>query len=582
MKPDAAAASRRASSRATRRATTRSRPGHLPGRARRPPRARPASTRRGASRSTRGCRTSRPRRCPRHGAMGGRRSAGLGARPRVRRDRRRAPRARGRADAAASRCAIDERRRRGALGRARRADPDRGDAAARYATASRRPPVRAVRRAARTGATTLRTLLWTRTTLVVPPFTGETDVDLLVPVHVRLRGRPRRSYLDALRRRRGAARVPVQRHGLLRGRRRRAADRADLVGPRGRLPAAGARLARDDGPPLPRQRLAAAGPRRRFDRLAAYKARARAAELGAALDALLRAGRGGRRERDPVRAIADAVLYEGYVLWPYRRSALKNQQRWTFGGVYPRGAQRRASGRRRATMRTECLRRGRRRTRPSRSACASCTWSAPRRARRGRRARARRRARGRRRAPPRLGGGGRARGRRSGRRSVGRVRGRRARDRRRRGSRARGPARRRRQPRRRLIRAWQRARRGGRGRRRARSAARSARLTVTDREHDPVGRAATARRRCGGRSARPTRCCARDGGAFVSLTDPPPDAARERRARARTTARGRCSSASAGATRHAAVLADHPRGPPARSRPRARATSSTAARSTRC
>jgi hypothetical protein len=39
---------------------------------------------------------------------------------------------------------------------------------------------------------------------------------------------------------------------------------------------------------------------------------------------------------DPVRAIADAVLYEGYILWPYRRSALKNQQRWTFGGIYPR------------------------------------------------------------------------------------------------------------------------------------------------------------------------------------------------------------------------------------------------------
>jgi hypothetical protein len=39
---------------------------------------------------------------------------------------------------------------------------------------------------------------------------------------------------------------------------------------------------------------------------------------------------------DPARAIADAVLYEGYVLWPYRRSALKNARRWTFGGVYPR------------------------------------------------------------------------------------------------------------------------------------------------------------------------------------------------------------------------------------------------------
>ena len=38
---------------------------------------------------------------------------------------------------------------------------------------------------------------------------------------------------------------------------------------------------------------------------------------------------------DPVRAIADAVLYEGYLLWPYRRSALKNQRRWTFGGVFP-------------------------------------------------------------------------------------------------------------------------------------------------------------------------------------------------------------------------------------------------------
>lgn len=37
-----------------------------------------------------------------------------------------------------------------------------------------------------------------------------------------------------------------------------------------------------------------------------------------------------------MKKIADAVLYEGYILWPYRRSAKKNQQRWTFGGVYPR------------------------------------------------------------------------------------------------------------------------------------------------------------------------------------------------------------------------------------------------------
>jgi hypothetical protein len=38
---------------------------------------------------------------------------------------------------------------------------------------------------------------------------------------------------------------------------------------------------------------------------------------------------------DIVSRIADAVLYEGYLLWPYRKSALKNQQRFTFGGVHP-------------------------------------------------------------------------------------------------------------------------------------------------------------------------------------------------------------------------------------------------------
>jgi hypothetical protein len=59
---------------------------------------------------------------------------------------------------------------------------------------------------------------------------------------------------------------------------------------------------------------------------------------------------------DPIRAIADAVLYEGYVLWPYRRSALKNAQRWTFGGVYPRAhAQAREAGDDPCTMQTQCL-----------------------------------------------------------------------------------------------------------------------------------------------------------------------------------------------------------------------------------
>ena len=38
----------------------------------------------------------------------------------------------------------------------------------------------------------------------------------------------------------------------------------------------------------------------------------------------------------PARAVADAVLYEGYVLYPYRASAPKNQVRWQFGVVAPR------------------------------------------------------------------------------------------------------------------------------------------------------------------------------------------------------------------------------------------------------
>jgi hydrogenase maturation protease len=55
-----------------------------------------------------------------------------------------------------------------------------------------------------------------------------------------------------------------------------------------------------------------------------------------------------------VDAIVRAVLYEGYILYPYRSSSVKNRQRWTFGGIYPRGyeAMDKTSA---ATMRTQCL-----------------------------------------------------------------------------------------------------------------------------------------------------------------------------------------------------------------------------------
>ncbi len=38
------------------------------------------------------------------------------------------------------------------------------------------------------------------------------------------------------------------------------------------------------------------------------------------------------------RAVADAVLYEGYLLYPYRASSQKNQSRWQFGILGPPGA----------------------------------------------------------------------------------------------------------------------------------------------------------------------------------------------------------------------------------------------------
>ncbi|MGP3975734.1 hypothetical protein ACTWQF_17345 [Streptomyces sp. 8N114] len=39
---------------------------------------------------------------------------------------------------------------------------------------------------------------------------------------------------------------------------------------------------------------------------------------------------------DRIRAVADAICYEGYLLYPYRRSSPKNRVRWQFGVLAPR------------------------------------------------------------------------------------------------------------------------------------------------------------------------------------------------------------------------------------------------------
>lgn len=57
---------------------------------------------------------------------------------------------------------------------------------------------------------------------------------------------------------------------------------------------------------------------------------------------------------EAARAVADAVAYEGYVLYPYRASAAKNQVRWQFGVLVPPAC---AAARpdERAALHVECL-----------------------------------------------------------------------------------------------------------------------------------------------------------------------------------------------------------------------------------
>ena len=57
---------------------------------------------------------------------------------------------------------------------------------------------------------------------------------------------------------------------------------------------------------------------------------------------------------EAARAVADAVLYEGYVLYPYRASSRKNQVRFQWGVLAPR-AYSEADGSERWSARTECL-----------------------------------------------------------------------------------------------------------------------------------------------------------------------------------------------------------------------------------
>lgn len=58
---------------------------------------------------------------------------------------------------------------------------------------------------------------------------------------------------------------------------------------------------------------------------------------------------------DQIREVADAVMYEGYLLYPYRASSVKNRQRWNFGVLYPRPYAEAQRGADRWLLRAECI-----------------------------------------------------------------------------------------------------------------------------------------------------------------------------------------------------------------------------------
>jgi hydrogenase maturation protease len=61
---------------------------------------------------------------------------------------------------------------------------------------------------------------------------------------------------------------------------------------------------------------------------------------------------------DLVEKIASAVLYEGYMLYPYRPSSVKNRQRFNFGALVPKAYSFAQGGTEACSMQTECLVRG--------------------------------------------------------------------------------------------------------------------------------------------------------------------------------------------------------------------------------
>ena len=195
----------------------------------------------------------------------------------------------------------------------------------------------------------LRPFLWTHVATTVTGFEGATEVDLPVACtydfEVAAHQVPPRA-----RGRRDPARAAVLRHGL------HAADEAGFAAEpvavaRGSVvPAAGAVWRDMMDLYFPNSGWLRVG-RETLDALQRFKAERALPTWDHVSSSCSR--KPGRKAHDhdvptpsgvdrfaAARAVADAVLYEGYVLYPYRASARKNQLRWQFGVLGPAGVRR--------------------------------------------------------------------------------------------------------------------------------------------------------------------------------------------------------------------------------------------------
>ena len=105
-----------------------------------------------------------------------------------------------------------------------------------------------------------------------------------------------------------------------------------------------------------------------FERLLRYKAEHGNSDLGGGRRTPPFGRRGARAKMNAtlvdrpsppaqslVEQLASALLYEGYILYPYRATAVKNQQRFNFGGLYPPAYSQAPIGADASRMQTECL-----------------------------------------------------------------------------------------------------------------------------------------------------------------------------------------------------------------------------------